>query len=192
MFLLFPEASVLTAVAKPQLGVLRVVTTVRVELGEVQTVGGAEPHGVTGVVPHLGPAQGVDQDGETAPLVHHEGQHVGEELSGCPDLKTPHWMRSHGLGVEVRHLAVLQPGEDIAGHPVADDGHVAGRHLQDDGVSQGQGFGLLLLVLLSPVSVEMELLDDLMAGLDIAAVIHPICTLQTACEKEDSQHVETG
>ena len=189
MFLYF---SVLTAVSQSQLRVLGVVPAVRVESGEVQPEGGPEPHGVSGVVPHLSPAQGVDQDGQTPPVVHHEAQHLGQELSGCPHLKTAHWVRTPGPCVEVRHPAVVQPGQDIAGDSVADDRHVAGHHLHDDGVTQGQGLRRLLEVLLGPVDVEMILLDDLMAGLDIAAVIHPICTLHTARDEEDSQHVESG
>ena len=94
MFILFPESSrllVLATVSQPQLRVLRVVSPVRVESGEVQSEGGPEPHGVSGVVPHLSPTQGVDQDGQTPSVVHHEAQHLGQELSGCPLGGSENW-----------------------------------------------------------------------------------------------------
>ena len=138
-------------------------------------------------MPHLCPAQGVDQNRKASSVVHHEGHHVRQELQGCPNLKTPNRVRSDWFDVEVRYFGIVQARENLAVDSVTDHSHVPCHHLQDDLVSEGEGLCLLLLVMLGPVGMEVKLLDDLVAWLDVSTVIHCFSQFYTAGDDEENE-----
>merc|ERR1719420_1815814 len=94
-------------VSQAKLWILRWVSTNDRKGRHIKREGRSQPHGISGMGSHGSLVQGVEQDRQGASVVHHEAQHVRQEFPGYPHFKAPHWVRTHGLYVEIRNFCIV-------------------------------------------------------------------------------------